>query len=397
MSVSISGPTEAGAYAANIRRFYLFRLLAGFQLWGAIWVLYLQRERGLSLAEVTLLDGPFWLVIVLAEIPTGAVADRWGRKLSLLLGGLSLSVAILVFGLATSFWWLLLSYLVWGIANTLESGADAAFLYDSLSAVGRAEEFPRVLGRVRACDLTAGTLGALVGAPLAAATSLATPIIVSAGLTLLGVLVVLSFREPHRHGAGPRPHYAAILRQAAGLVVHTPALRAAIALRAVVMAVSAAGMIFFQPFLAELDVPVENFGLLRLPRELVAIAGSLVAYRLAARLGERAALSALGAGVAVGLLALGAVTSLLGVLLFALVGFCTAALGPLTSALVNRHAPAHLRATVMSVAQMTGSVGLLLSEPALGLVADRWSLQAMFLCAGAAVTVLGAITLAKTR
>ncbi len=150
----------ARAYRANVSRFYVYKFLINFQLWFPIWVLYLQRERGLSLAQVTALDAPFWLVMVLAEVPTGAVADRWGRKFSMLLGGVCLTAAIFLFGIGTSYGVLLVSYLIWGMAMTLGSGADTAFLYDSLVALGRGEELSRALGRARACETAAGLVGA---------------------------------------------------------------------------------------------------------------------------------------------------------------------------------------------------------------------------------------------
>ena len=71
---------EDMAYEANIRKSYLYRFLMEFQLWWPIWVIYLQRERGLSLTQITLLDLPFFFLMVLAEVPTGAIADRFGRR-----------------------------------------------------------------------------------------------------------------------------------------------------------------------------------------------------------------------------------------------------------------------------------------------------------------------------
>ena len=202
------------ALEANVRRFYLYKFLYHFYLWLPIWVLYLQQERGLSLTQVTALEAPFWLVNLVSEVPTGAVADRWGRKFSLLLGCAVYTVAILVFGLATSFWLLLLSYVAWGVAITLGSGADSAFLYDSLVALGRAGEFRKVLGRAQAWMTVAVLVSALLGAPLAAATRLSVPILAGAGVTVLAGLVVLTFREPPYHESAPRLPYFAVLREA---------------------------------------------------------------------------------------------------------------------------------------------------------------------------------------
>ena len=125
------------AFEGNIWKSYVYRFLMEFQLWLPIWVLYLQRTRGLSLTQISVLDTPFWLLIVFAEVPTGAVADRFGRRTSLALGAMMFAVAVFVFGIADSYAIILVSYSAWALALTFQSGADAALMYDSLKQVGR--------------------------------------------------------------------------------------------------------------------------------------------------------------------------------------------------------------------------------------------------------------------
>src|SRR5579883_2689737 len=129
----------AGARAgleANLRRFYAYRFLANLLLWLPIWVLYLQRERGLSLAQITALDAPFWLISLLAQVPTGAFADRFGRRTALVVGALILAAAYLVFGIASSYPIILASYALWAIGMAFGQGADLALLYDDLAIHG---------------------------------------------------------------------------------------------------------------------------------------------------------------------------------------------------------------------------------------------------------------------
>jgi MFS family permease len=73
-------PADQRAYEANLKKAYLFQFFMSFQLWWPIWVVYLQDKRGLSLTQITALDSVFWLIIVVAQVPAGAIADRWGRK-----------------------------------------------------------------------------------------------------------------------------------------------------------------------------------------------------------------------------------------------------------------------------------------------------------------------------
>src|SRR5712692_9070433 len=134
---------DRAALEANVRRCYVYRFLVNMQLWLPIWVLYLQEERGLTLAQITALDAPFWLINVLAQVPTGAFADRYGRKRAMLAGCVVLSAAYLMFGLASSYTLLLVSYALWAVGMAFGSGADLALLYDNLAALGRSQEYQR--------------------------------------------------------------------------------------------------------------------------------------------------------------------------------------------------------------------------------------------------------------
>lgn len=392
-ATSRPAPARQRAYEANIRRFYVYKFLLNFQFWLPIWVLYLQRERGFSLTQVTALDAPFWLVVVLCEVPTGAVADRWGRKFAMLLGSVSFGLAVFLFGIATTYWWILGSYLVWGVSMTLTSGADSAFAYDSLAALGREGEFRRVFGRARACEIAAGLVGGLAGAPLAAATSLSFPILVSAGVALAAALVVLTFREPEHRERGPRPPYVQILGEALRTLRRSPSLRWLLMFNAVLAGSGAAEFIFAQPFLAQHQVPVSQFGLLTMPLRLCAIAGSLLAYRWAARLGERRVFSLLLAGFCAGMVVISGVPSVYAFAAFPLLSACNATLGPLVNDYLNRRTAQHLRATLVSVASMGQSVSVAAFELSMGYTADHHSLQGAFTLALTGVAVLGGGTL----
>src|SRR5690606_23270980 len=87
-------------YLANVPRFCLFRALVNFQLWMPIWVVYLNEERYFSFAQINAVEAIFWVAVVLLEVPTGVVADRWGRKAVLSYGALVYAISILVFGIA---------------------------------------------------------------------------------------------------------------------------------------------------------------------------------------------------------------------------------------------------------------------------------------------------------
>src|SRR6478672_4544859 len=82
--------------ASNIPRYFVYTALKGFSfgLFLAVWVIYLQQQRGLSLSQAALIDVTFFVAAALAEIPTGIVADKYGRKPSLIAGAALLSVGV---------------------------------------------------------------------------------------------------------------------------------------------------------------------------------------------------------------------------------------------------------------------------------------------------------------
>ena len=83
--MSIPKKNLSGQFAPNIPRYFVYTALKGFGfgLIMAIWVIYLQQQRGLNLTQATIVDVAFLIAATLGEVPTGIVADTYGRKTSL--------------------------------------------------------------------------------------------------------------------------------------------------------------------------------------------------------------------------------------------------------------------------------------------------------------------------
>jgi MFS family permease len=381
------------AYNANIWKYYLFQFLISFQLWWPIWVLYLTDERGLSLTQVSVLEALFWLVIILSEVPTGAIADRFGRKPAMLLGAAFTTLAILVFGLATNYPVILVSYVAWGVGLTFLSGADSALVFDSLKAAGREHEFQRTAG-IGWGLFSLGTLaGMLAGAPLAAVTNLSFPIVVSACICFLTLIVALTFVEPPMPRAEDRLSYRALIVESARTVWRLPSVRSMLLLAGLLGASVNATIVFGQPFLSHHDVPLRFFGLVQMPTRLAAMVGALAAYRLTGMFGIRGTLICVAALTAASYALLGGWDS---VFAFGATGTVLLANGvmfPATSDYLNRRIPSSLRATILSARQLINSLIIVAFLPGLGIIADRVSLRGVFWASAALLAVAGPVAL----
>lgn len=136
----------------NLRRFMLFRLLYTARFYYPVFtILFL--DYGLSLEQFAILNIVWAVSIVVAEVPSGALADIVGKK-SLLIyaaGLMVIEMALIVFapiGASSLLFWMFLGNRVCsGLSEAAASGADEALAYDSLKALGREDEWANLLER----------------------------------------------------------------------------------------------------------------------------------------------------------------------------------------------------------------------------------------------------------
>ena len=123
--------------------------LAASLIWGVNTLFLL--DAGLTNLEAFAANAFFSVGMVIFEVPTGVVADTLGRRMSYLLGTVTLAVTTALYYLLwvmhSPFWaWAVVSILL-GLGFTFFSGAVEAWLVDALTATGYTGQ-PRA--RVRA-------------------------------------------------------------------------------------------------------------------------------------------------------------------------------------------------------------------------------------------------------
>lgn len=134
----------------NIRWYGFFQALREPLFWGPIVIYYIQHVSGMALADVYAMEAVVVLLVVVMQVPTGALADVIGRKKTVLIGSLLLVADGCLFGLASSPLLIWLANVVWAIGFCLTSGADSSLLYDLLAEAGQAHRYKQVQGRTTA-------------------------------------------------------------------------------------------------------------------------------------------------------------------------------------------------------------------------------------------------------
>ena len=360
-------------------RIYMQNGLARRFAMGAFWPLFFVRlvtDVQLSPLQLVLLGTVMELSILIAEVPTGIVADLYSRKWSVIIAFLLGGPAIVASAFAEEFLVLVAVQSLIGVAATFESGAETAWISDELGSSDRAE--PVILRRGQ-WQLGAAVLGIASFAGLAAVTTLST------SLTCLGVFfflygLSLVVRMPE-NGFTPNEHggwsgFANMLRNGWRLSTGAKPLRILVTVILFSgLAKEAIDRLDVQR-LVDVGLPTTTdeavvIGAIVAARSAFAALALWVARRRGTGRGVVVAMAALFCGVAIGVAILANVDVLvIAALALVMQGGLHLATVPLTMTWTNRFAPSEARATVHSFIGQAEAFGEILGGIVLGTIAE---------------------------
>ncbi|HEY93465.1 MAG TPA: MFS transporter, partial [Dehalococcoidia bacterium] len=104
-------------------------------------------SRNISIQEIAILVAIWSGLTVLLEVPTGALADRWSRKYTLVLSGLCCSLCYITWIFSSSFWLFALGLIFRTLGGIFESGTVQAYTFDFLKRHGKKDDFEKIWGR----------------------------------------------------------------------------------------------------------------------------------------------------------------------------------------------------------------------------------------------------------
>jgi MFS family permease len=397
--------------ARTVQRTYLtlvmLTTLSASLIWG-INTLFLL-DAGLNNLEAFAANAFFTAGMMLFEVPTGVVADLRGRRVSFLVGALTLMGSTLLYVLLwqvhAPFWgWALVSVLL-GLGFTFFSGAMEAWLVDALHHTGYTGELDAVFGRGQAVGGAAMLIGSVLGGVLAQATNLGVPFVVRAALLLatfaLAFFLMQDIGFTPERGKRPGPEVRRIFRESLRYGLGQPPVRWMMLTSPFVGGVGIYVFYAMQPYLLELYGDEGAYGIAGLAAALVAganIIGGFLAPRLRHAFRRRTSMILTTTAISAAALALVPVTDsfALVVVLLAVWSLAAAAELPVRQAYLNALIPSRQRATVLSFDSLLSNTGGVVLQPGLGRVADVWGYPATFaISAGFQAVALPFVRLAQ--
>ena len=372
---------DVGDLERNLKLYPIFSALCYTPVMLPVIVLFFE-ENGLSLSDIFLLQAAFGVAMVVLEVPTGMVADRLGKRTSLILGELVLFVSMIGYALSDSFATFLVAEVCLALGAALYSGAGSALLYDTLKALGREDEYTAREGKARGVMMISFAVSNLVGGLLGEWSYRATVWATAIG-PIFATLIALRFCEvntvaPAESFRQGMREYGSLLAGATRFIRKHRLVRWQITLLAVLVGTSGWLLWLYQPYMEAAGLPVWAFGIAFAVFNLFAAWTSSKADAFERRLGLRGAIGGLMGLQVLGPLLMSLVIHPAGVLFILSQQAVRGLAEPILSGRILRYTYADKRSTVLSMASLFARLFFGVTAPLIGYVADRYTLEETF-------------------
>jgi MFS transporter, DHA3 family, tetracycline resistance protein len=371
-----------------------------------VMAVYLVSELELSPLELVLMGTAMEAAVFLFEIPTGVVADMYGRKLSLIIGFIGMGVAWMAVGLVSAAWLIIALWAFWGLSYTFTSGAYEAWITDEVGSENVGSLF------LRGQRISyAGAVAGLVLQVALGTWSLKAGVIAGGAITVVAGLLCIFLMPETGFRRRPRGERASAVREfgttAAGGARFAWAQRVVLLLIAVQLFMGMSSEAFDRlkeahflrdvglPAVGDLD-PVIWFGIFWLAGLLLGFVAIGRLIKRVERGGRETITRFLFAFTAMELVTMlvFALTGSVWVVIAALLGvfFARDLAGPLYTTWLNEQiTDSSVRATVLSISGQANAVGQAAGGPVLGAIGNVWGIRAAL--AGGAIVIAPALGL----
>jgi MFS family permease len=344
-------------------------------------VVLFYQDNGMGMEEIFVLKAIYSVAIVSMEIPSGWMADVWGRKKTLLLGSILGSAGFLIYSFSFGFWAFVLAEIVLGFGHSFVSGADSALLFDSLKADNKTDKYVREEGRITSAGNFAEAIAGIVGGFLAAI-SLRTPFYFQFVVAAIAIPAAFTLIEPKIQSSEHIHSIKKMVRNIRTILTTNSNLRIAILLSAVTGTATLTFAWLVQPFFKAINLPVEMFGIFWTALNLTVAVSSVFAHWVEKILGKKSTLLFIIVLLAAGYIFSGIVISYWGLAFLFLFYLIRGIATPVLKNYINEYTESEVRATMLSVRNFVIRIAFAGIGPLLGWITDNLNLKSAFLLAG---------------
>ncbi|MDH3353288.1 MAG: MFS transporter [Nanoarchaeota archaeon] len=368
-------------YSSNIWKYYLFIFFGRIELTVSVIVLFFLANN-LSMTQVMILETIFTIAVFLLEIPSGAFADKVGRKASLALSSLSLCIAFIIFGIGNSFFIFMIAQIFAALFTALKSGADSAFIYDSLKEVGKEREYSKIFGIGSSIWMFILASLGLISTALYGYLGYRVLFFISAGFFFVGFLIALTFKEPPIHKHLQESNYLKHIKQAVKFTYKHKTIKNLIIYYGLFAALSNLTYFLIQPYYSFTNLPINVLGVAMTCYFFFSGVGHLSAQKIIKSFTKKKLLIYLLFLSSASFIAIYLFSPIIAIIFISTMSFFSGIRDIFIEEEIHSHTDSHHRATVLSIQSISKSIMYAIFAPLIGLFTDIYSPAAAFLMMG---------------
>lgn len=303
----------------------------------------------MTLQMVVYTEIVYAVTIIILEIPTGIIADRWNRKSMLIIGALFACIELAIIIFAHTFWHFAIAVFFAGVSTSLTSGSENAILYDSLKHHKKQESFEKVLGRLIAFDFTASIIACLAGSIIASKHNYVLNYWMSLISVSAALLCVLFLKETKLHTRKEKQSgFFDYIISAFKFLRHDKNTFIIILSGMIIAACVVYVDEFWQIYLDNLAIPIIFFGIFASLTSVARVPGSIFAFKLKSRMQYRTVFITLFFIIIASLLVMAFIKGIAGIIAIIVICICGGVVEPLSSGYLHKRISSGMRATLDS-------------------------------------------------
>lgn len=365
----------------NIRLDYISTFITNLNMQSSIWVLYLA-YCGMNLMQIGLLEGIYHATGIVCEIPSGALADLVGRKKSMILGRICVTISCIIMLFTRNFWWFAFSFLLQALGNNFNSGSEEALVYDSMICLGEEEDYIRINGRINTVIEVSQAIATVVGGVMAEYSYFVCYAACTV-ISLLAFVPVVLMKEPpvltdseEKERLTARQLVARHFQTSFGILASDLRILKIVTYFSVIFAAHTLLFFYSQQYYYDMGYNKIQISVIMLLAGIASCFGAIASEKLYRRF-EKKVLVFSAAVIALTLVFYSVGKPLLSIGMFIVANFFNAVLYPIESETLNSIIPSEQRATLISVNSMFFSIVMIVTFPVAGALADAWSLASV--------------------
>ncbi|MGG0277678.1 MFS transporter [Bacillus rhizoplanae] len=318
-------------------------------------------ERGLTAANIFIVLMCWSGAVLVGELPTGILADRFGAKLSFLTGSIikTFSISILLF--ADNLWLFCLYSLLNGFSVTFFSGADEALIYESLKETNEHDLMDKAMGKIQSAGFISMLIAVIFGSYFAKdlrEEQFTFLIVLGILFHLIELVLLLFIKSPKKLSSYREESFSQVI-EGIKVIREAPQLLVMfLNVSLVFIPASAVYDTFNQPLFTNAGLPVFAIGIMYALAAILGYFSSISIGWLTSKFSRIVLMNVTGGLAVLGLLLSTFYGNTLWVILgaFFILRFVRAIRYPIYSQLSNDIIPSHVRATTISLLSILDSI-----------------------------------------